>query len=156
MQGAVDKVLHLLVVDDNPSHVEFVEHALRSHQSHGASFKISNAFNGGDALQALKREGRHKDGVPVDLVLLDISMPGDDGFSVLRAIRTDPEITKTPVIMVTCSTAPEDRELAFREHANSYFVKPNELNEFVDSIQYIVDYWTRVCELPPRDIDNPA
>ena len=84
------------------------------------------------------------------MILLDINMPGMDGFQVLRKLRAEEATRVIPVCMFTTSSLADDIDRAYREGANSYFVKPNSvegLRKFVDSFD---EYWFQRAQLPTQ------
>ena len=102
----------VLIVDDQADIRQMMNIALRE------DFKLLEAADGKTALELVRNERP-------DLVLLDVMMPGGmDGLQVLAAIRTDPEIRDTCVIMVSAKGQVHDYELGIKSGANAYFVKP--------------------------------
>ena len=113
----------ILVVDDEPEVVQFLTKRLTE-----AGFKTDSASNGDDCLAKLRRE-------QPDLVLLDIMMPGKDGFAVLKEIREDPQISGTVVIMVTAKSESGSLFQGQALGATDYLIKPvdfQELLKFID------------------------
>lgn len=101
----------ILVVDDVKENRELLEGILA-----GLGHEAELAADGIEALAKLKLD--------IDLVLLDIQMPGMDGFEVARRIRQDPEVAHIPIIMVTALTSKEDRLRAVEAGANDFIAKP--------------------------------
>lgn len=114
----------ILIVDDN----ELVVETFRAHLEH-AGFRVLAAFSGQDALRVLEDEPN------LDLVLLDIKMPGMSGIEVLRAIRELHSFDALPVIMATGVGQSEDMVRAFDLGANDYVVKPFDMAVVVARIQ---------------------
>ena len=84
-----------------------------------------------------------------DLILLDINLPRMDGTEVLGIIKSDPELKRIPVIMLTTSSSQDDIQRSYYKHANSYITKPGDLDEFSRQLRIIEDYWTSTAQLPP-------
>lgn len=82
------------------------------------------------------------------LVLLDLKMPGTDGFEVLRWIRTQPDLKRLLVVVLTSSNLQADVDRAYELGANSYLVKPVEFSEMVNMIQRFEAYWTELNRFP--------
>jgi PAS domain S-box-containing protein len=99
----------ILSIDDDPHTGELLRHNLRK-----LSFRIESAGNGEDGLRRARE-------LHPDAILLDVSMPGMDGWEVLTAIKSDPEIESIPVILLTMV---EDRKMAFSLGAADYLMKP--------------------------------
>lgn len=102
----------VLVVDDILANVKLLEARLTAEY-----FEVLSAFNGPEALDLLKRER-------VDVVLLDVMMPGMDGFEVCRLIKGDPQTHHIPVIMVTALDQPSDRIQGLESGADDFLTKP--------------------------------
>src|SRR5262249_33512623 len=108
---------HVLVVDDDPKLPELLSDLLQD--SH---INLLFAANRDDAMRVLKDSH-------IDLVLLDIGLPGADGFSILKEIRGAPETQSIPVIMLTAWNSTEDKIRGFELGANDYLTKPFETPE---------------------------
>jgi CheY-like chemotaxis protein len=102
----------VLIVDDDPVIRDVVRAVLED-----GSYELEEAANGDDALRAAAKR-------PPDLVLLDVMMPGMDGFEVATRIKADPKLAKTVVVMLTARNAPEDRKRGLASGADAYFTKP--------------------------------
>jgi two-component system phosphate regulon response regulator PhoB len=108
-----------LVVDDEPDLARMVEFNLRA-----AGFDVVIAYDGLDALaRAVER-------VP-DAVLLDLGLPGIDGYEVCRRLRADPRTSKVGIVMMTAGALSEDRIEGFEAGTDDYVVKPFNIRELV-------------------------
>jgi len=112
----------ILVVDDEPEVVQFLTKRLAD-----AGFETFAAFSGDECLEQLKIHGP-------DLVLLDIMMPGKDGFAVLKEIRQDPQISETTVIMVTAKSESGSLFKGQELGATDYLIKPIDFQELLKYI----------------------
>lgn len=83
------------------------------------------------------------------LVLLDLKMPGVDGFEVLRQVKAVPILKRIPVIILTSSKEEGDRALTYDIGANSYLVKPVSFDGFLEIIKHIEGYWLSLNVSPP-------
>lgn len=83
-----------------------------------------------------------------DLVLLDLNMPGLDGFAVLEHLRSSPATRSLPVLVLTTSTNPRDVNAAYEAGANAYFRKPVDLEAFERLLSGIVELWLGGTVLP--------
>jgi CheY-like chemotaxis protein len=88
------------------------------------------------------------------LVLLDLKMPGIDGFEVLKWIRQQPTFKSLRVVVLTASGAVEDINRAYKLGANSFLTKPNTFERFVELSQAIIVYWLWLSKAP--QISRPA
>jgi len=116
------RFIEILLAEDNPADVYLIEEALREHQ---VPFRMTVAQDGEAAIDLLVNGD-----LKLDIVLLDLNMPRRGGGEVLDALRrhSDREI---PVIVLTSSDSPADREEALRLGATRYFRKPTGLDEFL-------------------------
>jgi CheY-like chemotaxis protein len=85
-----------------------------------------------------------------DLVLLDLEMPRMPGREVLAAMRADEDLATMPVVIFSSSAAGPDVEESYRLAANSYVSKPIELDDFLEVVRSIEEYWLTVARLPGR------
>ncbi len=104
--------MHILVVDDNPENLRVVSTYLRE-----KGYRIALAMNGEEAFDVLA-------GNAVDLVLLDVMMPGMDGFEVCHKLKKDKELADIPVIFLTARDETDDVVQGFRIGGVDYITKP--------------------------------
>jgi len=102
----------ILVVDDEPGIVDIARANLEGH-----GFAVVEAYDGEEALEKVKEE-------KPDLVVLDILMPGMDGWDVLERMEADPELSGIPVIMLTARVSDEDVLRGLETGAVEYMTKP--------------------------------
>jgi CheY-like chemotaxis protein len=115
----------ILVADDNAFSRELMRELLES-----SGYRILEAVNGRNALDQIRRCGP-------DLVFLDLQMPLQDGFSVIRELRKDSRFRNLPVIAVTASAMIGDRERAIAAGFDSYIAKPIDLCEIEAQVQVL-------------------
>lgn len=139
---------HILLAEDDPNDAELTLTAL-------AQNKLLNEVvvvrDGAEALDYLHRRGSHAErplGNPA-VVLLDLKMPKIDGLEVLRQIRADPALRRTPVVVLTSSREERDLVASYDLGVNGYVVKPVDFGEFVAAVQEIGAFWAIVNEPPP-------
>lgn len=89
------------------------------------------------------------------LILLDLKMPGIDGFEVLRRIKADPILRRIPVVVLTSSLEEGDRALSYDCGANSYLVKPLNFEGFRAVVHSIEDYWLSLNVGAPMMVREP-
>ncbi len=109
----------ILVIDDDEIVARSVELSLRRD-----GFQVSVAHSGVDGLKTARRESP-------DLIILDIIMPGMDGYEVCREIRRDPLLSDVPVLFLTAKGKDEDKIEGFRVGADDYLTKPFNIDELV-------------------------
>jgi DNA-binding response OmpR family regulator len=123
------EVQKVLVVDDNQDVRELIVHILNAD-----GFHVYSAIDGENALAILNSN-------PVDLVLLDVMMPGMSGLDVLKEIRTgsNKKIREVPVMMITAMSSTDDVDQALAIGANSYVVKPFRGTTIREKVRKILD-----------------
>jgi len=102
----------VLIVDDTPANIQILADALRD------AYRVKVATNGPTALELASREDRP------DLVLLDVMMPGMDGYEVMRRLKASDLTRNVPVMFITAKNEPGDEELGFELGAVDYVAKP--------------------------------
>jgi CheY-like chemotaxis protein len=117
----------LLLAEDNPGDVFLIRRALDI-QAFG--YELLLAKNGEEAVQYVVEAAAGN--WRIDLLLLDLNLPRFDGVEVLAELRRYPELATLPVIMLTSSDSPLDRERCLRLGANHYFQKPSNLAQFME------------------------
>lgn len=111
----------ILLVDDNAVDAQIFQSALRQGSSRAQVYWVAS---GEEALDFLRQRRRFENVGPVKIVVLDLHLPGHDGFEILRQIKSDPSLSRIPVIMFTSGTAQNEIDLAYSLGANAYFKKP--------------------------------
>jgi CheY-like chemotaxis protein len=104
--------------------------------------------DGEEAMQFLKNEGKYAGKPRPDLVVLDLNMPRKDGRETLAEIKSDPDLKRIPVVILTISDAEEDVVKSYDLHANAYVTKPIDLEQFTRIVKEIENFWFTVVKLP--------
>jgi len=140
------EIKRILIVDDSPKDVELTIAAL---SENNLANEVVVAEDGEEALDYLYKRGKFSNhpGYPA-VILLDIKMPKMNGIEVLRHIRNDPKLKLIPVIMVTSSREERDLVESYKLGANSYVVKPVDINQFLEAIKILGQYWAIVNQPP--------
>ncbi len=137
----MDKLAKILLVEDNQMDVVLTLDAFKEAKLRNT---INVARSGNEALDYLfgrdKYANREEFPLP-NLILLDLKMPGIDGFEVLRQIKGTDKLKRIPVVILTSSKEEGDRTLSYDIGANSYLLKPVSFDEFTDVVRKIDDYW---------------
>lgn len=143
---AFSRPVEVLLVDDSFADVRLTQEAFKE-------WHVSNHLNvvmdGVAALDFLHQQGRYKNAPRPDMVLLDLNLPGKNGREVLEDIKNDPELRSIPVMILSTSHADADLKRAYDLHANCYIAKPVDLDEFLDVVRSIEQFWFKVATLPP-------
>lgn len=135
----------LLIVDDDPSQLHLFENLVIEL---GLPHRCHYAPNGSRALDFLRKKPPYNDAPTPHLILLDLHMPGISGCEVLRVIKSDVQLRRIPVIMLTTSQATQDVKDCYTEHANAYFSKRPDLQSNLRLLQGIDQFWAE-AEMPP-------
>lgn len=136
--------VRILVVEDSPSDVRLIREALRESQ---LIVHLSVAKDGTDAMDYLQQCKAKKVFTP-DLILLDLNLPHKSGREVLNEIKSDPELRKIPVLIMTSSHDEGDIAAAYDLNANCYIRKPSDLPEYEKVVRAIEDFWFMTVTLP--------
>jgi two-component system, chemotaxis family, response regulator Rcp1 len=135
--------MHLLLVEDNPGDVDLVAEAVR-----GFPCDVSVASDGMEAIEFLRREGRHAGARAPDLVLRDLNLPKLGGREVLARVKEDPNLKHIPIVVLSSSHARPDLLESYRLHANCFVTKPVDLDQFLASVGAVAQFWLGVVKLP--------
>ena len=141
-----ERALLVLLVDDDQGDVLMIREALESNSSSSRVVHVAN--DGEEAMDFLRRRGRHADAPRPDVVLLDLNMPRMDGRQVLAEVKQDAELRNIPVVVLTTSRAPGDITASYSLHANAYVTKPMSLDDLTDVVHEIDNFFSRVAALP--------
>ncbi len=142
------KGIHILLVEDNEGDILLTTEALEERKIIN---KISVAKDGKEALDFIFKEGAYKNATTPDLILLDVNLPKKSGHEVLQVIKSDDRTAHIPVIMLTTSSSETDINLSYKHHANCYITKPVEVDDFLEAISGIEDFWLNIVKLPTNE-----
>jgi CheY-like chemotaxis protein len=145
-QGAC-RPIEILMVEDNPGDVRLTVEALKEAKVRN---NLHTVEDGVEALAFLRREGRYTEVPRPDLVLLDLNLPKMNGREVLAEIKEDPDLRRIPVVILTISQAEQDIVKSYNLHANCYITKPVDLDQFLEVVKSIENFWLTIVKLPPR------
>ncbi len=137
--------IEILLVEDNPGDVRLTREAL-------AEAKVRNRLavvsDGVEALAYLRRQEPFSESPRPDLVLLDLNLPKKDGREVLAELKNDPALRRLPVVVLTTSSSEKDILESYDLHANCYITKPVDLDQFINVVTHIEDFWLTIVKLP--------
>jgi two-component system, chemotaxis family, response regulator Rcp1 len=141
------KPVEILLVEDSPTDALLAKEALEYS-------KVCNhlhlVVDGVEALDFLRRQGKHAAAPRPDLILLDLNLPRKDGREVLKEIKGDEQLCFIPVVILTTSTQEADVMKTYGLHANCYVVKPVDFEKFAEVVKAIENFWFAVVKLPSR------
>jgi DNA-binding response OmpR family regulator len=117
---------HILVIEDDDIVARTIERSLR-----GEEFRVTLTNSGVEGLKAARRR-------PPDMVILDIIMPGMDGYTVCREMRSDPLLSEVPILFLTAKVKDEDKIAGFTAGADDYLCKPFNIDELILRLRAIL------------------
>ena len=138
----------ILLVDDDPDDWLLVQDAVLEC---GWKGDLRRVENGEELLDYLRRRGRYA--APASsprpgLILLDLNMPRKDGREALLELKTDPNLRRIPVVVLTTSKADTDIAKLYELGASSFISKPVHFEGLVNVLRTISQYWFQVVQLP--------
>ncbi|MGA2724898.1 MAG: response regulator [Bryobacteraceae bacterium] len=138
-------VIDILLIEDNRGDARLAQEALRD-----GKFRIGfhHVWDGEEAMDFLRRTGKHAGAPRPDLVLLDLNLPRLDGREVLAEIKADASLRSIPVVVLTTSSAEQDVFHSYDLHANCYITKPVTMVDFLKVVSSIQDFWLTIVKLP--------
>ena len=145
ISSAISKPIEILLAEDNPGDVRLTREALKEGK---VLNKLHVVEDGMEAVEFLNREGRYADMPRPELILLDLNLPKKDGREVLAEIKTDEELRRIPVVVLTTSRSEEDVLKSYDLNANCYITKPVDLDQFISVVKSINEFWLTIVKLP--------
>ena len=140
------KPINILLIEDNPGDAELVRIALEQAKLYNQLLVVGD---GEKAIALLRQQAPYEDIQKPELILLDLNLPRKSGFEVLAEIKSDRELMRIPVVVLTSSQAEEDILKSYNLHANCFITKPLDLNQFLNVIGSIETFWLSIVILPP-------
>lgn len=145
MNSVILRPIEILLVEDSPSDAKLIKKVFdRATIPH----HLEQVEDGIEALDFLYQQGEYKSAPRPDMILLDLHLPKKDGLCVLAEIKADDQLGKIPVIVLTTSRCQEDVINCYQMDANCYLTKPNNLQEFKQTVSMIEDFWLGFVKLP--------
>jgi CheY-like chemotaxis protein len=138
-------MIKVLLIEDDPGDVLITREAFAENKVRN---QLSVVNDGVNALKFLRREEGYADAPRPDLILLDLNLPRMDGHEVLANIKSDADLQRIPVVILTTSDAEEDVLRSYRLHANAYVKKPVDFERFLGVVRQIDEFFVSVVKLP--------
>lgn len=136
----------LLVVEDSDEDFYAIRRALGT----TLPCAIVRCSTGSEVLDYFARRAADPHAVRPSLILLDLNLPGKNGFSILHHLKQDSSLCDIPVVIFSTSNNPADIERCYRASAASYVVKPLQYDHLRQVLQNLSTYWFHTVALPPR------
>jgi CheY-like chemotaxis protein len=144
----------ILLVEDDPKDIELTINAL---SEYNLANEIEIARDGVEALDYMYRRGAFASrpiGNPV-VIMLDLKMPKVDGIQVLNQVKSDAQMCRVPVVVLTSSRESNDLNECYKLGVNAYVVKPVHFTEFIEAVKGIGAFWAFINEPPPGSVPKP-
>ena len=138
----------ILVLEDNN---EDFTTLMRLMRKQGLTNPVFRCIDGQEVLDFLSHQGKRAETSATPrpaLILLDLNVPGKEGRTVLKQIKSDETLTQIPVAIVSTSANPKDVEYCFAHGANTYLLKPVDLEKFAYALHIFFEYWLAISVLP--------
>src|SRR4051812_17811037 len=142
---APGKPIEILLVEDSPTDASLTMETLREGRIRN---NISLVEDGVLAMDFLRRASPYETAPRPDLILLDLNMPRKNGREVLSEVKADRDLRRIPIVIMTTSIAEQDIFESYDLHANCYLTKPVELDDFVNVVRKIEEFWLTIVKLP--------
>jgi len=142
---AFGDAIEILLVEDNPGDIRLTREALRDGKIYNNLYVVRD---GVEAMAFLRKTDKYTHAPRPDLILLDLNLPRKDGHEVLAEVKTDENLRRIPVVILTTSQAEEDIIKTYDLHVNCYITKPVDLDQFVKIVKSIEDFWLTIVKLP--------
>ncbi len=144
MRRTGEKII-ILVVDDDPDCRLLIREAIGECRGRN---EVHEVCDGQAALDFVFQQGEYTDAPRPSLIYLDIEMPGLTGQDVLAAIKSSPEHRDIPVVMLTGVCDERQMQIAARNGANSYTLKPARADQFYKTLRVSTAYWVSIHQHP--------
>lgn len=139
----------ILLVEDEPADAHLVRSALKESK---VFCNLHHVVDGIEALAFLRCEGeRYRTAPRPDMILLDLNMPRMNGREFLAQIKLDEAFKAIPVVVLTTSDVERDIVASYHLGAAGYITKPVDMDQFVDAIRQLGNYWFVLTRLPKKD-----
>ena len=139
------RAIDILLVEDDPGDELITREAFEHNKLNN---RLHVARDGEEGLDYLYRRGQYADAPRPDLILLDLNLPKYDGRQLLEKVKSDPDLARIPVVVLTTSSAEEDILRSYKLHANAYVTKPVDLDQFMKAVRQIDEFFVQVVRLP--------
>jgi CheY-like chemotaxis protein len=143
----------VLLVEDDPGDSLMTREAF---EQRGMRNRLHVVSDGEQAIEFLRRAGEFTAAPTPGLILLDLNLPHRNGLDLLTEVKSDRELLRIPVVVLTTSDAQEDVVRSYSLHANAYVTKPIDFDRFMNTIGQIDDFYLTLVKLPIGITDGPS
>ncbi len=142
-EGQQDKII--LLVEDSKADIRLVQEVLKTST---VPHQLMIVRNGMDAMAYLRKEGEFSESPRPNLIILDLNLPRKDGREVLAEIKSDHDLKRIPVIVLTTSSNDEDIQESYDLYVNCYITKSRNLKDLFKLVKGIESFWLETVTLP--------
>ncbi|BAV40543.1 response regulator [Mycobacterium ulcerans] len=142
---APGRPIDILLIEDDPGDELITREAFEHNKVNN---RLHVAHDGEEGLDYLYQRGKYQQARRPDLILLDLNLPKYDGRQLLEKIKSDSELCRIPVVVLTTSSAEADILRSYNLHANAYVTKPVDLDQFMTAVRQIDEFFLQVVRLP--------
>lgn len=143
------RLISILMAEDDEEDRQLAKDALSESR---LANELRFVFDGEQLMDYLHHRGKYADpgsSPRPGIILLDLNMPRKDGREALKEIKSDPELRRIPVVVLTTSDTEEDIVRSYDLGVNSFIKKPVTFTGMVEIMKALGDYWFQIVELPP-------
>ncbi len=137
--------IRILLIEDSPDDERILRRAMRNTR---LLEKIHVVDDGEQAMAFLRRVGEHGSAPLPDLILLDLNLPGKEGWEVLEEIKQAETLRAIPVVVLTTSDSEADIRKAYDLQASCFITKPEDFQRLERTMACLEEYWISVASLP--------
>ena len=142
-----EKPKTILLVEDNKADVRLVREALKNSS---LTYEMMTVRDGVAAMAYLNQEGEYAAVSRPDLIILDLNLPKKDGREVLAEIKTNSQLKRIPVVVLTTSRNEDDIHQSYELNANCFITKSRNLSELFTIVRRIEEFWLTTVTLPSQ------
>ncbi len=142
-----EKSKTILLVEDNKADIRLIEEALKNS---AIAYQMVIVRDGMAAMAYLRQEDEYATAIRPDLIVLDLNLPKKDGREVLAEIKTDPQLKRIPVIVLSTSRNEDDIHQSYELNANCFISKSRNLPQLFAIVKRIEEFWLSTVTLPPK------
>jgi len=137
----------VLLIEDNPGDIRLTQEAFREA---GDQVALEIVTDGVEAVAFLQKKEGYSDKSRPDLILLDLNLPRWGGLDVLERVKTQADLRRIPIIVLSTSNAKQDVLNSYDRYANCFITKPVDFDNFFKVIKRIQEFWLETVNLPGR------
>lgn len=141
------KNVKVMVIEDNQADIDLIKYAFKKNHYTNELIVVKD---GEEALDYLLTRCKIDEEKKPELIILDINIPKVNGLEVLRQVKEDEEMSVIPVTILSTSCSDADVIKAYKDHVNAYLVKPTDVDEFIEVIDQLLKFMTRIIKRTPN------